>query len=861
MIAGPEAIAASPQQTAEKNMELKLPSHARTVIIGGGIIGLSVAYHLAKRGETDIVLLERKELTCGTTWHAAGLVTQLRATENSSRLASYTAELFSSLAEETGQETGFRQCGSLTTAASKARLDELKHAASMASNFGLQVDMISPAEAKNMVPQLDIEGVLGAAWIPKDGKTNPIDTARAFAAGARQRGARIIERVAVTSIDRKEDQIVGVRTDQGDIKCEQIVLCCGMWTRELAASVGVSVPLHAAEHFYAVTENVPGVSPDMPTLRDLDGRVYIKEDAGKLLVGCFEAMGKPWGMEGIPADFCFDQLPDDLEQFMPYFENAMQRLPVLGEVGIQLFFNGPESFTPDNRFLIGPSSELDGLFVAAGFNSCGIESSGGAGKLLADWMIDGAPGADYWEVDVRRAMPFQRNRRYLEKRTSEAMGMLYGVHWPLLEPESARGVRRSPIHPHMAAAGAHFGQAAGIERPLWFAREGATAEYSFGKPGWFAAERAECLAARQRVIILDQSSFQHIRIEGRDALALLQRISAANMDVNIGKTVYTAWLNDAGGFESDLTVTRLGERSFVAVTTAVQKARDLAWLRRHAKGFEAVSIVDVSAGQSTISVMGPRSRDLLRTISPDDFSDEAFPVATARTIEAGDGLALAMRMSFVGELGWELHVDSDMAASIFETLAEAGEPFGLSLIGYHALDSLRMECGYRDWGLELTDEDTPLEAGLGFAVAWDKPVEFIGKTTLERQREKPLTKRLCQVRADAPGVYLHGTEPLWRDGQRVGFLKSGAYGHTVEAPLGMGYVHNSDGVTVNWLKEGSWEVEIAGVRHPASVQLKPWLAKTLLGEAREPDLGTSSVAVDLKPSAAPSRASSAGSVG
>ncbi|RWG80904.1 MAG: FAD-dependent oxidoreductase [Mesorhizobium sp.] len=813
----------------------KIPSHARTVIVGGGIIGLSVAYHLAKKGERDVVLLERKELTCGTTWHAAGLVTQLRSTENSSRLAAYTADLFGNLAAETGQETGFRRCGSLTVAATLSRLRELKHAASMASNFGLEVDIISPAEALEIVPQLNLSDMVGAAWIAKDGKTNPIDTARAFAAGARQRGARILEGVTVTGIERIGDRVTGVRTSHGTVICDHIVLCCGMWTRDLAASVGVSVPLHAAEHFYAVTETIPGISHDMPTIRDLDGRVYIKEDAGRLLVGSFETIGKPWGGHGIPANFCFDQLPDDLDHFMPYFENAMHRMPVLGEAGIQLFFNGPESFTPDNRFLLGPTAEIDGLFIAAGFNSCGIESSGGAGKLLADWIVDGAPGADFWDIDVRRAMPFQRNRRYLEKRTSEAMGMLYGVHWPLLEPESARGVRRSPLHSQLTAAGAHFGQAAGFERPLWFAQEGSTAEYSFGRPGWFAAQRAECVAARESVALFDQSSFQHVRIEGSDALSLLQRISAANIDVQVGKTVYTGWLNETGGFESDLTLTRLGERSFMAVTTAAQKTRDLAWLRRHGKDFDSVSVVDVSPGQSTISVMGPKSRALLQTVSPDDFSDEGFPVGSARTIEIGDGLAIAIRMSFVGELGWELHVDSDMAASVHEALTANGGPFGLRLAGYHALDSLRMECGYRDWGLEITDEDTPLEAGLGFAIAWDKPTDFLGRSVLERQRGAPLPKRLCQVRTEAADIFLHGTEPLWRDGKRVGFLKSGAFGHTIGSAIGMGYVHNTDGVTPPWLEAASWEVEVAGERYPATVQLKPWLAKTLLGESRQPN--------------------------
>ena len=803
---------------------MKIPTQAEVVIIGGGIIGLSTAYHLAKAGHRDVVLLERKQLTCGTTWHAAGLVTQLRATESMARLAQYTAELFRSLESETGQPTGFTQCGSVTVATSNERLEELRRGASMGLSFGLDVDIISPAEAQALFPHLSLEGVVGAAHIPSDGKTSPIDTAQAFAAGARQYGASIVENCAVLDVVVEAGRVRRVVTEHGDIHTDKIVIAGGIWSRELGAKLGVAVPLHAAEHFYIVTEPIAKIDRPLPVLRDLDARFYLKEDNGQILLGAFEATAKPWGMNGIDDSFCFDQLPYDFDHFEPILNNAIRRVPILGEAGVRLFFNGPESFTPDNRFLIGQAPDVGGVYVASGFNSCGIESSGGAGKVVAEWVIGGEAAEDLWEVDLQRMMPFQANRRYLHDRTVEALGLLFGMHWPYFSPESARGVRRSPVHDRLAAKGACFGEAAGWERANWFAPAGEPAHhnYSFGRGNWFTASAREHHATRESVAFFDQTSFAHIMVEGRDALRLLDRVSTNIVDVAPGRVVYTPWLNRRGGIESDLTITRLGIDRFLVVTAGVQLTRDVAWLRRHVRADEFVTITDVSAGYATFSVMGPESRALMAKLTPAPLDDASFPFATARQIEFGYGLVLASRITFVGELGWELHVPADFAQSAFDEIMAAGEAHGLQLAGYNAIDSLRMEAGYRDWGHDVGPDDTPMEAGIGFTVAWDKPTDFIGREALFTRKGAPLTRRLVQVALADPEPLIFGTEPVLRDGQVVGFLKSGSYGHTVGRGVGMGYLANPEGVSAAWLSEGSYEVEVAGRRHRAFVSLKPF---------------------------------------
>ncbi|WP_050399837.1 GcvT family protein [Bradyrhizobium embrapense] len=805
-------------------MEKKLPSHAEFVIVGGGIIGLSIAYHLTRLGHRDVLLLERDQLTCGTTWHAAGLVTQLRANENMAKLAQYTAGLFRELETVTGQYTGFRQTGSITVATTQPRLEELKRGSSMGRSFGLDVEMIDPTEAKRRVPLLDIADVLGAAWIPSDGMTNPVDTARAFAAGARQAGATIIERTPITRLIVEQGRICGVETAVGAVRSDKVVLCTGMWTRALAAELGWAVPLHAAEHFYVVTEAIPSLPADLPTIRDMDGKFYAKADAGKLLVGFFEDKGKPWGMNGIARDFSFDSLPDDFDHIEPYLAHAMRRLPALEHVGLQLNFNGPESFTPDNRFHLGPAPDIAGLYVAAGFNSCGIESSGGAGKVMAEWMATGAPASDYWEMDVRRSMSFQRNQRYLFDRTSEAVGNLWALHWPHKSPITARNVRVSPLHDRLIEAGAKFGEAAGWERAQWFNRAETApfAQATFSRDAWFTASGAEHKAARSAVTLFDQTSFAHILVQGRDALALLQRLSTNDVDVPIGRIVYTPWLNDRGGMESDVTIARVDEGEFLIVTAAMQRVRDLAWLRTHASERDHVFVTDVSSAYTTLSVMGPRSRELLTRVSSADFSDDAFPFATAKEIEIGYGLALAFRMTFVGELGWELHIPTEFALGIYDAMVAKGQDLGLCHAGYVALNTLRLEAGYRDWGSDVSDEDTPIESGLAFTVAWNKKQEFIGRPKLETQRGQTPRRRLVQLAASNPAPLLFGTEPVWRDGRLVGYLRSAGFGHTLGCGVGMGYLHSERGVNSAWLSEGKFEIEIAGERHAAIASLRPF---------------------------------------
>ncbi len=802
-----------------------VPSRAQVVIVGGGIVGCSVAYHLTLRGCTDVVVLERKKLTSGTTWHAAGLVGQLRATHNLTRLAQYTTELYTTLEQETGQPTGFQQIGSLAVATNDARMEELKRGASMARCFGLEVDVLSAERARELWPLLNIEDLVGAVHLPKDGQTNPIDTTQALAKGARSRGARILEDIKVEQIVVENGRAVGVRTAGGDIRADVVVNCAGMWARELGARAGTAVPLHAAEHFYIVTEPMAGLGRHLPVLRDADGCTYFKEDAGKLLVGWFEPVAKPWGMDGIPDSFSFDTLPDDLEHIEPLLDAAIRRVPALGDAGIQLFFNGPESFTPDDRYLLGETAEVEGLFVAAGFNSIGIQSAGGAGKVLSDWIADGHPPMDLWDVDIRRMMPFQRNKTYLRDRTVEGLGLLYAMHWPFRQPETARGVRRSSLHDRLKAAGACFGEVAGWERPNWYAPEGEAAEYrySYGRQNWFDYSAAEHRTVREAVGLFDQSSFAKYVVEGPDAEKVLNRICANDVAVPVGKIVYTQWLNERGGIEADLTVTREADDRYLVVTAAATQTRDLAWLKRNIPAEARVVAYDVTSAHAVLGVMGPRARDLLGPLADADLSNEAFPFATSQIIDLGYARIRASRITYVGELGWELYIPTEFAQGVYDRIASAGEAHGLKLAGYHAMNSLRMEKGYRHWGHDITDEDTPLEAGLGFAVAMNKPGEFIGREALLRQKERGLTRRLVQFSLDDPEPLLYHNEPILRDGTIVGRVTSGMFGHTIGRSIGLGYVENrGEVVTADFINGGSFEIEVAGSRFKATASLKPF---------------------------------------
>jgi glycine cleavage system T protein len=800
----------------------RIPSETDIVIIGGGIIGASVAYHLAKRKVTQVVLLERRRLTCGTTWHAAGLVGQLRATLNLTRLAKYTAELYTGLEAETGQATGFKRTGSLAVAASAGRLEELKRGASMARSFGLEVDILSPAQARERWPLLEVNDILGAVYLPKDGQTNPVDTTQALIRGARSRGVTVIEDCKVTGIHTAGGHVTGVRVASGDIRAKVVVNCGGLWARDIAGWVGATVPLHAAEHFYIVTEPMAGLAPGLPTLRDADGCTYFKEDTGKLLVGWFEPKAKPWGMNGIPETFSFETLPEDWAHIEPLLASAMRRVPALESATVQVFFNGPESFTPDDRYLLGESPEVRGLYVAAGFNSIGIQSAGGAGKVLADWIVDGHAPVDLWDVDIRRVAAFQRNKKYLRDRTVEALGLLYAMHWPFRQAETARGVRKSPLHDRLSARGACFGEVAGFERPNWFAPEGVTAEYqySYGRQNWFEFSAAEHRGVRERVGLFDLSSFAKFSVEGRDAERVLNRICAANVAVPPGRIVYTQWLNERGGIEADLTVTRESEDRYLVVTACATQVRDLTWLRRHIPAQSHTVAVDVSAGYTVLAIMGPNSRRLLSLVSDADFSNEAFPFGASQVIDLGYARVRASRITYVGELGWELYIPADCAQCVYDAIVAVGRDQGLVHAGYHALNSLRLEKAYRHWGHDVGDEDTPLQAGLAFAVDWDKPEGFIGREALLAQRQSGVRRRLVNFRLETDGPLVYHNEPIWRNGQLVGRVTSGMFGHTVGRPLGMGYVEHDEAVTPEWIAAGRYELEIAAERIPASASLR-----------------------------------------
>ena len=800
---------------------MQVPERAQVVVVGGGIIGCSVAYHLAKRGVTDVLVLEQGQLTGGTTWHAAGLVSQLKSNHSLTRLATYSARLFESLEEETGQGTGYHACGSISVATDAERWEELLRGVSMASTVGVEARVIDLDEVRAFNPLVRTDDLVGAVRIPRDGQTSPVDTTMALAKGARQQGVRILEGVEVTGLLRAGGRAVGVETAQGPVEAETVVLCGGMWTRQLAATAGVNVPLQACEHFYLVTEPLDGVVPGMPTVRDPGGYTYIKEETGKLMVGFFEPRGKVWNLEAIPSDFSFTSLPEDWEHVGPVFEKAIHRVPALAEAGLQLFFNGPEAFTPDGLYHLGEAPELDRCFVAAGFNSVGIQSAGGAGWVLADWIIDGHPPMDLWPVDIRRTFSFESRPDFLAERIPESLGLLYAMHWPFRQHESARGVITSPLHDRLIDAGAVFGSVAGWERPNWFALPGQERayRYSYGRQNWFDAAGLECDAVRGAVGLFDQSSFAKFAVTGPDALAVLDRLSANAIDVQPGRVVYTQWCNDRGGIEADLTITRRGEQDFLVVTAAATRTRDLSWLSRHARG-QQVTVEDVTDRFAVLGVMGPRSRELLAKLTSSALTNDGSPFGSARRIEVAGVDTLALRMSYVGELGWELYVPVGDATTLYDAIVTEGAGYGLRHAGFHAMNSLRLEAGYRHWGDDLSDQDTPLEAGLGFAVAFDKPGGFIGRDALVAQRDQPRTKRLVQFRLDDPERLLYHDEPILRDGQPVGRTSSAMWSYTQQRALAMGYVSAPDAVDAGYLDEGTWEIEVATERIPATASLR-----------------------------------------
>lgn len=801
-----------------------LPESARVVIVGGGVVGCSVAYHLTKLGWKDVVLLERKQLTSGTTWHAAGLIAQLRATANMTKLAKYSQELYGSLEDETGVATGFKRVGSITVALTDERREEIFRSAAMARAFGVEIEEISPSEVEKRYPHLNIEDVKAGVYLPKDGQGDPANIALALAKGARQRGAIVQERVKVSGIHRRGRRVTGVDWvaedgSAGSITCEMIVNCAGMWGHEVGRMMGVNVPLHACEHFYIVSEPIAGLT-QLPVLRVPDECAYYKEDAGKLMLGAFEPKAKPWGMGGIPSDFEFDQLPDDFDHFEPILEAAVNRMPILGNAGIHTFFNGPESFTPDDAYHLGQAPEMDNVWIAAGFNSIGIQSAGGAGMALSQWMESGEKPFDLGDVDVSRMQPFQGNKHYLFERSKETLGLLYADHFPFRQKETARGVRRTPFHTHLADRGAVFGELAGWERANWFARAGQEGAYSYSwqRQNFFGNVAEEHNAVRNGVGLYDMSSFGKLRVEGPDAESFLNRICGAEMRVPVGKIVYTQFLNGRGGIEADVTVTRLSETVFLVVTPAATRLADETWMRRNLND-ASVIIVDVTPSEGVLAVMGPKAREVLKAVSPNDFSNDANPFGTAQEIEIGMGTARVHRVSYVGELGWEIYISADMAAHVFEALWEAGQDHSLKLCGMHMMDCCRIEKAFRHFGHDITCEDHVLEAGLGFALGKQK-TDYIGREAVEKKREAGLQKRLVQFRLNDPEPLLYHNEPIIRDGEIVGYLSSGAYGHHLGGAIGLGYVPCA-GETGAELLRSEFEIDIMGVRVKADASLKP----------------------------------------
>ena len=783
-----------------------------------------MAYHLSKLGWSDVVLLERKQLTSGTTWHAAGLIGQLRASANMTKLAKYTQELYFDLEKETGVSTGFKRVGSISVALTNERMEELKRSAAMARAFGVDVEEISPREIQKRYPHINLERVVGGVFLGKDGQGDPANIALALAKGARQLGAKIHERVTVKKVFKNQNKVTGLEWidqngDRGHIACEEIVNCAGMWGHSVGKMLGANIPLHACEHFYIVTEPIAELA-QLPVLRVPDECAYYKEDAGKMLLGAFEPNAKPWGMSGISDDFEFDQLPEDFEHFEPILKMAINRLPMLEKAGIHTFFNGPESFTPDDAYHLGRTPEMENVWVAAGFNSIGIQSAGGAGMALVQWMQDKEKPFDLGDVDISRMQPFQGNKKYLFERSKETLGLLYADHFPFRQKESARGVRRTPFHEHLKSKGAVFGEVAGWERANWFSFDGQHDEYvySWKRQNWFENSAKEHMAVRENVGLYDMSTFGKIRVEGEDAERFLNYLCGANLSVDIGKIVYTQFLNSKGGIEADVTVTRLSETIYLIVTPAATRLADETWLRRNQKDYNVV-ITDITAAEGVLALMGPNSRALLSSVSPNNFDNEINPFGTAQVIEIGMGLARAHRVSYVGELGWELYISSDQCGHIFETIIDAGSDHDLKLCGMHMMDSCRIEKAYRHFGHDITCEDHVLEAGLGFAVDTDKP-DFIGKKAVIDKREVGLEKRLVQFQLTEPEPLLYHNEPIIRDSEIVGYISSGNYGHKLGGAIGMGYIP-CEGESPEELLSSKFEIDVSGTICAAKASLKP----------------------------------------
>jgi sarcosine dehydrogenase len=805
---------------------MTLPSQADIVVIGGGIIGCSTAYHLARDHKKSVVLLEQGKLTSGSTWHAAGLVGQLRSSASITRVLKYSVDLYKRLDQETGFATGWKMSGCLRLATNQDRWIEFQRLATTAKSFDMEMHLISPEEVKRMWPLMDVSDLVGASWLPTDGQASPSDITQSLAKGARMRGTKILEDVRVTGFEMSGNRIVKVRTDQGDIACEKVVNCAGQWARQVGAMAGVSVPLQPVKHQYIVTEKIEGLATDVATVRDPDRRLYFKEEVGGLVIGGYEPNPQAWdtGLPGgdVPDEWQFQLFDDDYDHFEQHMAQAIQRIPALERAGVKQMINGPESFTPDGNFILGAMPECANMYVGAGFNAFGIASGGGAGWVLAQWVVDGEAPLDLWVVDIRRFSTLHRDRDWVRDRTLEAYGKHYAIGFPHEEYESGRPAIVSPLYRRLQGFGAVFGSKLGWERPNWFAPEDHEARdvYSMGRQNWFPVVGDEHRHVREAVGVFDQSSFAKYELIGQDALRALDWICANDVSKPPGRLTYTQLLNSRGGIEADLTVARLAEDKFYIVTGTGFRTHDIAWIRDHIPSDCRASLTDVTEAFGTLSLMGPKSRDVLMAVTSADVSNAGFPFGHVREIEIAGQVVRALRITYVGELGWELHVPIEATGHVFDALMSAGKAHGIRPVGYRAIESLRLEKGYRAWGSDITPNDTPFEAGLGWAVKLRKNTDFMGRRALETINGAPLTKRLAGFTVEDPEIVLLGRETILRNGKPVGYLSSGGYGYTLEKNIGYGYVRNADGVSDDFLSAGAYELVVAMQRTPAKIHLE-----------------------------------------
>lgn len=802
-----------------------VPKHARVVVIGGGIIGTSVAYHLAHLGWKDVVLLERDKLTCGTTWHAAGLMVTFGSTsETSTEMRKYTRDLYARLEAETGQATGFRACGFIEVAADADRLEEYRRVSAFNRYCGIDVQEISPAQVKELFPIARVDDILAGFYVPQDGRVDPVDVTVALGKGARQAGATILEGVPALGVVTKRGAVAGVDTPFGTIECEVVVNCAGMWARQLGAKSGVNIPLQSAEHYYLITGKIPGIDRSWPVLEDPGSYGYFREEGGGLMVGLFEPVCAPWKVGGVPEDFSFGEIPPDWERMTPYLEKAMARVPVSQEAGLKKFFCGPESFTPDLRPVVGEAPEVKNYFVAAGLNSIGILTGGGLGRVMAHWIIDGRPDVDVTGMNIDRLHTYQANPEYRRTRTVESLGMVYQCHYPTKSMTTARDAKRSAIHDRLVGQGAYFRDVSGWEGADWYAGKGQTPDagpLSWGRPRWFARWEAEHRAAREGVVLMDMSFMSKFRVEGRDAGRLLNQLSANDVDADSGRITYTQWLNEGGTLEADLTVTKLDDRHYFVVASDTAHRHVETRMKRLFEDAHAFCS-DVTSGYAQLNVQGPRSRELMQSLTTVDLSNEAFPFRAVTELDIGFARVLCVRITYLGELGYELYIPAEQAVHVYDRLVLAGESLGLRHAGLKALASLRMEKGYRDFGHDIDNTDSVLEAGLGFAVDLKKPDGFIGKdAVLKKKAEGPLVRRILQVLVKDPEPLMFHAEPVWRDGKAVGYVRAASYGFSVGGAVGLAMIEGGEPVNQKYVDSGAWEVEIAGKRYPAIASIKP----------------------------------------